>query len=56
MAVNNGDIFSHDLTLDEIPGLNVQELPTAPGTSSEIHGLSMDELSRAYTARLSEME
>ena len=48
--------FSHDLALDEVPGFDIREAPTTSGTSSEISGLSVDELRRAYTARLSEME
>ncbi len=56
MPVNNSSRFSHDLSLDEIPGFKVREEPATPGTSSEISGLSMDELRRAYVARLSEME
>ena len=56
MGVNNSDRFSHDLALDEIPGFIICGPLATPGTSSEIIGLSMDELRRAYTARLSEME
>ena len=56
MSVNNVSRFSHDLSLDEIPGFEVQQEPATPATSSEISGLSVDELIRAYTARLSEME
>ncbi len=56
MSVNNISCFSHDLSLDEIPGFTVQEEPATPGTSNEISGLSMDGLKRAYVARLSEME
>ena len=56
MSVNNSSHFSHDLSLDEIPGFKVREEPATPGTSSEISGLSVDELRKAYTARLSEME
>ncbi len=56
MSVNNSSHFSHDLSLDEIPGFKIREELTTLGTSSEIRGLSMDKLRRAYTARLSEME
>ena len=56
MSVNNSSCFSHDLSLDEIPGFEVQEEPATPGTSSEISWLSMHELRRAYVARWSEME
>ena len=38
MLVNNISRFSHDLSLDEIPGIEVQEEPATPGTSSEING------------------
>ena len=56
MSVNNSSHFSNDLSLDEIPGFEIREEPATPGTSSEISGLSVDELRRAYTARLSDME
>ena len=56
MSVNNSSHFSHDLSLDEIPGFKVREEPATPGAFSEIRGLSVDELRRAYTARLSDME
>ena len=56
MLVNNSSHFSHDLSVDEIEGFEVREEPATPGTSSEISGLSVDKLRRAYTARLSEME
>ena len=56
MSVNNSSHFSNALSLDEIPGFEVREEPATPGTSSEISGLSVDELRRAYTARLSDME
>jgi hypothetical protein len=56
MSVNNISCFSHDLSLDKIPGVEVRQEPATPVTSSEISGLSADELRRAYTARLSEME
>ncbi len=56
MSVNNSSHFSHDLSLDEIPGFEIREEPATLGTSSEISGFSVDELRRAYTARLSEME
>jgi hypothetical protein len=56
MSVNNSSHFSHDLSRDEIPCFEVREQPATPGTSSEISGLSVDELRRAYTTRLSEME
>jgi len=56
MSVNNISRFSYDLALDEIPGFDTSEAPTTPETSSEISGLSVDELRSAYTARLSEME
>ncbi len=55
MLVNNSSRFSHDLSFDEIPGFEGEE-PATPGTSSEISGLSVDELRRACMARLSEME
>jgi hypothetical protein len=55
MSVNNSNRLSHDLAFDEITGFDVQEPPTTHGTSSEISGLNVDELRRAYTARLSEM-
>jgi len=42
MSVNNSSRFSHDLSLDEIPGFEVQQEPATPGTSSEISGLSVD--------------
>jgi hypothetical protein len=56
MSVNNSSRFSCDLSLDEIPGFEVRQEPATSGTSSEISGLSVNELRRAYTARLSEME
>ena len=56
MSLNNSSHFSHDLSLDEIPGFEVRTELTNPGTSSEISWLSVDKLRRAYTARLSEME
>jgi hypothetical protein len=56
MAEYQGEIFPHNLSLDEIPCFNIREQPTTPGTSSEISRLSIDELRRTYTARLSDME
>ena len=56
MSVNNISRYSHNLALDEIPGFDVREAPTTPRTRSEISGSSIDELRRAYTTRLSEME
>ena len=54
MLVNNISCFFHDLSLDEIPGFEVQEEPATLGTSNEISGLSMDELRSASMARWSE--
>ena len=56
MSVTNSSHFSNALSLDEIPGFAVREEPATPGTSSEISGLSVDELRRAYTVRLIDME
>ena len=56
MSVNISSHIYHDLSLDEIPGFEIREEPATPGASSEISGLSVDELRRAYTSRLSEME
>ena len=36
MSVNNSSHFSHDLSLDEIPGFEVQEELATPGASSDI--------------------
>ena len=56
MSVTNSSHFSNALSLDEIPGFEVREEAATPGTSSEISGLSVDELRRAYTVRLIDME